>query len=112
MKTAILKKLDVLRELVTDDRFDEVVNDALEYLLSYEQKKLESELEVTRQQLLSFEKQYDMNHREFVKQYESGELEDKKEYLEWFVLLSLEVSLENKLDLVNYVMDKETAAVV
>lgn len=103
MKASILRKIDLLRDLVTDDRWDEVVGSALDYLLSYEQAKLGGELDITRQHLDGFEKKYGMNGREFLRKYESGSLEDKKEFLEWFVLLSLEVSLEKKLQRVDAV---------
>ena len=97
MKASILRKIDLLRDIVVDDRWDEVVGAALDYLLSYEQAKLGGELDITRQHLEGFEKKYGMDAREFLRKYESGSLEDRKDFLEWFVLLSLEVSLDKKL---------------
>ena len=101
MKSRLLVKLDILHDIVLEDRADEVVESALDYLLSYERKKLEGELDLTEKQVAVFRSRFSMEDREFLRKYESAELEDRPEFLEWFALLSLESSLRQRLKLVS-----------
>lgn len=100
MKNNLLRKLETLKELVADDRGDEVLESALSYLLSYEKAKLDNDLSLTREEIKKFETDYNMSDREFLRLYESGLLEDRHEFLEWFALLSLEVNLRKKIEMV------------
>ena len=109
MKSRLLVKLDILHDLVLDDRADEVVESALDYLLCYERKKLERELVITDEQLRVFRERFGMNDRDFLRSYENAELDDLTEYLEWFALLSLESGLRQKLELVENALAMATA---
>jgi len=105
MKSRLLVKLDILHDVMLEDRADEVVETALDYLLSYERKKLEKELLLTEKQVASFRGRFSMDDREFMRKYESSALEDKPEFLEWFALLSLESSLKQRFILVSKALE-------
>jgi hypothetical protein len=109
MKNRLLLKLDVLRDLVMDDRGDDVLENGLNYLLCYERKRLEKELRLAREELQRFETAAGMDSRTFLRLYEGGEAEDRAESLEWFALLSLEVSLRDRLDLLRELLGAEEA---
>jgi len=105
MKSRLLVKLDILHDLILEDRADEVVESALDYLLSYEKKKLERELAITEEQLGAFRDRFQMTDRDFLRLYENAALEDRSEYLEWFALLSLESTFRQRLELVANVLE-------
>jgi len=107
MKNRLLFKLNILHDLVLDDRGDEVLESALNYFLSYEKAKLDNEVKLTREEISKYVNKFNMTDREFLRLYESGKLEDFPEYLEWFALLSLEANIKKKLELVEEVISQD-----
>ncbi|MCK5267308.1 MAG: hypothetical protein KAR07_04005 [Spirochaetes bacterium] len=104
MKNDVLSKIRVLRDLTASDRDDEVVEGALNYILSYSRAKLENESEITGQEIEKFEKKYGLSSRKFMMNYKKGTAADSIDYVEWFALISLKLSFDKKLSLIESVM--------
>ena len=52
--------------------------------LSAEARRLELEIEATKERIRMFEEKYRMSSEEFMTKYSRGEMSDEEEYMEWY----------------------------
>ncbi|MFB6355776.1 MAG: hypothetical protein ABEJ65_04605 [bacterium] len=73
-------------------------NDAVESALRKEHDEGSYKLSQFREQLQQLESEYGMGSQQFLERYESGELEDKQDFMEWKALIESVSHWEEKLD--------------
>lgn len=88
-----LHKLDVLKDTYEIDELDLV----LEKLLEVTRHQYRARLEHYEQDLLTFEKRYNMDSQAFFKQFEAGKLGDSMDFFEWAGLYDLYQALLRKI---------------
>lgn len=103
----MLVKLQLLEDLVRDDRFDEVLESALNYVIAYEKEKLQNELRICYKQVADLEEKHGMSSKSFIYRYEHDRLDDMPDFMDWWALLSLESMLNKKLEMVDKVLEEE-----
>ena len=96
-----LEKIRRLEEYLThyNSDIDPVIETTIDKLLVREQDRLlELKTRLTNE-LSEFEKRYDLNSNDFYQQYETGELGDMMDYVEWAATLDMLTNVKRSLDL-------------
>jgi len=89
-KTQILKKLQLLQELIgEEDMGDEVTEVTISKPLSYEIDKLRGRQNQIRERLNAFEEAYRLKTEEFVRQFREGTMGDAMDFFEWAALTDM-----------------------
>lgn len=70
--------------------------DAVETGVNREKRITQMKLDQLREKVQEFEKEYEMDSDEFRDRFETGELGDDKDFMEWDVYLDLIEQLEQK----------------
>jgi len=96
----VISKIRVLEELAKLGADDEVFLQAIDKLTKYKIEGLERDLEEIRNTLVKFEDKYGMSSAKFLSRYESGELGDDMDYLEWSSLLDMHGRIERRLEII------------
>ncbi|MFQ6121431.1 MAG: hypothetical protein ACE5KE_16275 [Methanosarcinales archaeon] len=94
-----LAQLKSLENLMRTGLKSELIDTTINKLWNYEVQKFEKDLQELTQELQKFEKKYNMNSREFIKKFESGELGDEEDFFEWFALYDMHKRIKSRLDL-------------
>jgi hypothetical protein len=88
--TQILKKLQLLQELIgEEDSGDEVTDVNLSKLLNYEIDKLREHQNHIRERLTTFEEAYRLKTEDFVRQFREGAMGDAVDFFEWAALADM-----------------------
>jgi len=96
--TQILKKLQLLQELIgEEDRGDEVTEATISKLLSYELDKLRRRQNQIRERLTAFEEVYSLKTEEFVRQFREGTMGDAMDFFEWAALADMYHEISQRL---------------
>ena len=89
-KTQILKKLQLLQELIgEEDIGDEVTDVTISKLLSYELDKLRGRQNQIRERLTAFEESYSLKTEEFARKFREGTMGDAMDFFEWAALADM-----------------------
>ena len=95
--TQILKKLQLLQELIgEEDIGDEVTDVTLSKLLNYEIDKL-------RERLNAFEEAYRLKTEKFARQFRAGTMGDAMDFFEWAALADMYHEISQRLAAVEQV---------
>jgi hypothetical protein len=96
--TQILKKLQLLQELIgEEDSRDEVTDVTLSKLLNYEIDKLRERQNHIRGRLTTFEEAYRLKTEDFVRQFREGAMGDAVDFFEWAALADMYHELSQRL---------------
>ena len=88
--TQILKKLQLLQELIgEEDIGDEVTDGTISKLLNYEIDKLRERQNHIRERLNAFEEAYRLKTEECVRQFREGTMGDAVDFFEWAALADM-----------------------
>jgi hypothetical protein len=102
--TQILKKLQLLQELIgEEDSGDEVTDVTLSKLLNYELDKLKKHQNHIRGRLTTFEEAYRLKTADFVRQFREGAMGDAVDFFEWAALADIYHELSQRLAAVEQV---------
>jgi hypothetical protein len=96
--TQILKKLQLLQELIgEEDIGDEVTDVTISKLLHYEIDKLRGRQNQIRERLTTFEVGYGLKTEEFVAKFREGTIGDAMDFFEWAALADMDHELSQRL---------------
>lgn len=93
----VISKIKILEELARLGADDEVFSQAIDKLTRYKIEGLRRDLEEIDKLIFAFENKYDMDSEEFQSKYESGDLGDEMDYIEWSSLLDMKKRIEDRL---------------
>lgn len=96
-----INKIQILEKyvLASQSAVDNVITTTITKLLEREIKRMSVLLTRLQNQLTNFEKQYSMNSHDFSKIFESGELGDNIDYVEWSATLDMYKNTENRIEI-------------
>ena len=96
--TQILKKLQLLQELIgEEDSGDEVTDVTISKLLNYEIDKLRERQNHIRERLNAFEEAYRLKTEEFAQQFRAGTMGDAMDFFEWNALADMYHEISQRL---------------
>jgi len=95
--TQILKKLQLLQELIEEDIRDEVTEVTISKLLNYELDKLRGRQNQIRERLTTFEESYSLQTEEFVQKFREGTIGDAMDFFEWAALADMYQEISQRL---------------
>ena len=96
--TQILKKLQLLQELIGEEEVgDEVTEVTISKLLSYESDKLRGRQNQIRQRLTAFEAGYRLKTEEFARKFREGTMGDAMDFFEWAALADMYHEISQRL---------------
>jgi hypothetical protein len=102
--TQILKKLQLLQELIgEEDIGDEVTDVTLSKLLNYEIDKLRERQNHIRGRLITFEEAYRLKTEDFIRQFREGAMGDGVDFFEWAALADMYHEISQRLAAVEQV---------
>ncbi len=85
----MIHKIKILEELARSGDEDEVLLQAIDKLTKYKINGLERDLKEIKSQLSLFEDKYHMGNDEFSEKFDSGEMGDDVDHMEWSSLLDM-----------------------
>ena len=96
--TQILKKLQLLQDLIGEEEIgDEVTEATISKLLNYEIEKLRRRQNQMRERLTTFEESYSLQTKEFVRKFREGTIGDAMDFFEWAALADMYHELSQRL---------------
>jgi hypothetical protein len=96
--TQILKKLQLLQELIgEEDSGDEVTDVTLSKLLNYELDKLRERQNHIRGRLTTFEEAYRLKTEDFIRPFREGVMGDAVDFFEWAALADMYYEISQRL---------------
>jgi hypothetical protein len=96
--TQILKKLQLLQELIGEEEIgDEVTDVTISKLLNYEIDKLRERQNHIRGRLTTFEEAYSLKTEDFVRQFRAGTMGDAMDFFEWAALADMYHEISQRL---------------
>lgn len=93
------ERLQQLAELYERGQVSPLMQRTLQKLLAYEAEVCRTHLAELRQDLVAFEQQYGWSSEEFRQRYESGQTDDRMDYVEWVSLIKMADNLKARLRL-------------
>lgn len=96
----VINKIKILEELAKLGADDEVFLQAIDKLTRYKIEELEKDLKEIEALLTTFEDKYNMKNDKFLLKFESGELNDEMDYLEWSSLLDMRERINKRLEII------------
>lgn len=96
--TQILKKLQILQELIREEEIgDEVTEGTISKLLSYEIEKLRERQNQIQERLITFEEDHRLKTEEFVRKFREGAMGDAMDFFEWAALADMYHAISQRL---------------
>ena len=96
--TQILKKLQLLQELIGEEEVGDAVTEVtISKLLSYEIDKLRGRQNQIRERLTAFEEGYSLKTEEFARKFREGTMGDAMDFFEWAALADMYHELSQRL---------------
>lgn len=93
-----LNKLQYLETMYRRGYRSEVVDRSLDKIIELERATAQRELQQLTGRLQEFEEQYQMDSDEFYRRFQSGELGDAADYVEWSIFYEMQQSVQERLD--------------
>lgn len=87
--TNMVQKLQLLAQLYQLGPVNEVTHRTLDKMLSYEATLCEEQLALLEADLKLFETRYKLSSMEFFQRYQSGQIADDMDYVEWASLFQM-----------------------
>ncbi len=87
-----------LAELYEKKQVSDLTAQTLNKLVDMETSRIRMQLEDIERVLADYEKQYDMSSAEFFQKYDSGQTDDRMDYVEWASLTQMAEHLRQKLE--------------
>ena len=95
--TTVAKRLSQLALLYTKGQASDLMDRTLSKLLAHEAETSRSQLDQLQTDLGEFEGRYDMASAEFYQRYQSGQTDDRMDFVEWASLVQMAGNLEQRL---------------
>jgi len=92
-------RVQVLEKLYEQGQSSDLVDLALEKLFAYELDASQQQLRQLEQDLAEFEGQYGLSSAQFYHKFQSGEMGDTMDYVEWASLYQMAERLRERVDL-------------
>ncbi len=96
---AVAQRLSALAELYQQGQASLLTTRILEKVLAYEADQCQAQITQLQSDLAEFEKRYGMSSAEFYQRYQSGQTDDRMDYVEWASLFQMLSSLKQRLQL-------------
>lgn len=96
----IISKIKILEELAKLGVDDEVFINAIDKLTQYKVHEFQRDLEDIQGNLKKFENKYGFESKDFIEKFESGEMGDKIDFIEWASLYDMQQRVKERLDVV------------
>ncbi len=96
---ATAQRLLTLAQLYQQGQASELMARILAKLLAYEADVCREQLKQTQADLAEFEQSYDLSSAEFYRRYQSGQTDDRMDYVEWASLTQMANNLHHRLRL-------------
>jgi hypothetical protein len=96
----VISKIKILEELAKLGSDDEVFINAIDKLTKYKINELEKDINDIEISLKEFEEKYGLESTEFIKKFESSEMGDEMDFMEWASLYDMKERLKNRLNIV------------
>jgi hypothetical protein len=94
---AVAQRLRTLARLYQQGGASEVMDRTLDKLLAHEAEICREQLQQLQADLAEFEERYGLSTNEFYRSFQSGETEDRMDYVEWASLAQMAQRLEERL---------------
>ncbi len=98
-KTLTAKRLHILAELYQQGQVSEMMERTLAKLLRYEADLCQAQLHQLQADLVEFEQKYNLSSREFYQRFQTGQIGDELDYVEWASLVQMVNNLKKRLSL-------------
>ena len=95
--TTVAKRLSQLALLYTKGQASDLMDRTLGKLLAYEADTSRAQLDQLRTDLSEFEARHGMSSTEFYRRYQSGQTDDRMDFVEWASLVQMAGNLEQRL---------------
>lgn len=99
--TLTAERLHALAELYQQGQVSELMNRTLEKLLRHEAETCQAQLSQLQADLAEFEQTYHLSSAEFYYQFQTGQIGDDMDYVEWASLVQMANNLKNRLRLLS-----------
>jgi len=90
--------LSKLTKLVKSGEHSETLARNLHKLMGFEISQLEIDLAATEKDLGGFETKYNLSTQEFFRQWQTGQTDDRMDYVEWASLMQMAENLRKRLE--------------
>jgi hypothetical protein len=94
-----VQRLLTLVNLYEQGQASELIDQTVEKLLAYEADKSRTQLAELQHDLATFEQQYGLPSTEFYQRYQSGQTDDRMDFVEWASLIQMVDTLHTRLRL-------------
>ena len=95
----ITDRLARLSQFYQDGQTNPLLSQTLDKLFAYEIANIRTQLEQLNADLTEFEAQYAMSSAPFYQRYQSGQTDDRMDFVEWAALVQMVNNLEKRLQL-------------
>ena len=103
-----LEKLQRLEAFCASGHTDAFLDKALDKLIASQVANQQSEINVIRQDLRPFEKKYALDSQTFFEKYQSGQMSDDADFMEWNALCKMYKRLQQRLEILQGNSDDST----
>jgi carbonic anhydrase len=93
------QRLSTLAVLYQQGQTSQLMDRILDKLLAHEAEQSRAKLDILLADLATFEKQYGMASDEFYRRYQTGQTDDRMDYVEWATLVHMRDNLRRRLQL-------------
>lgn len=93
------ERLVALARLYQQGQSSQLMDRTLDKLLAHEAEQAHTKLTVLADDLTAFEEQYHLTSAEFYTRYQSGQMDDRLDFVEWASLLRMRNNLLRRLQL-------------
>lgn len=97
----VAQRLSALAQLYQQGQASELMARILEKLLAYEADVCREQLKQLQADLTNFEQQYGLPSVEFYRRYQSGQTDDRMDYVEWASVVQMVDNLQRRLRLLS-----------
>ncbi len=95
----ITDRLARLSQFYQEGQTNPLLSQTLDKLFAYEIANARTQLEQLNADLTEFEAQYAMSSAQFYQRYQSGQTDDRMDFVEWAALVQMVTTLEKRLQL-------------
>ncbi|OQX99532.1 MAG: hypothetical protein B6I24_02415 [Bacteroidetes bacterium 4572_128] len=97
-----INKIQILEKYISRNQsVNNIISSTITKLLERETKRMQDLFHSLKFQLKSFEKQYLMNSKDFVKEFEKGNLGDDIDFIEWSATFDMFINAKKSLEILN-----------
>ena len=96
-----VEQIKILEHIAEFGLDDEIVNQTLNKLISYQIQKQQRDFQEVQAKLTSFETQYGVGSNEFYEQFHQGQLGDDEDFFEWDALVHTRNRIKQRMALLN-----------